>query len=75
MNYLDHIGELMEQLSSRRIYGGRDDISLWTSVEITPDTQHVLQNISKVTTGRFLLLFQSVSFEDERDAVAFKLIN
>ena len=65
----------MEALKDRRVYGGFDDLSLWTSVDITPDTQQVLRNIDKVTTGQFLLLFHIVAFEDERDAVAFALVN
>ena len=75
-SYLDEMSRLMEALKDRRVYGGRDDLSLWTSVDITPNAiESTLSNIDRVTTGQFVLLFHIVAFKDERDAVAFKLAN
>ena len=71
---MDSFGEVEEQLEHRRLHCISPEADNWVSV-FHNNYRNALLQVNKVTTGRFMCGGNFVSFEDERDAITFKLVN
>ena len=63
-----------EQLEHRNMHFRNRETDKWTTV-LHNGYHNALMQISRVTTGRFTCGANFASFEDERDAMVFKLAN